>query len=359
LEKILFVAVSQNMADLVTRVTATMELNITIVVSSVKELPHIIEAYPNIGVYISRGGIAQALQKLTNRAVIELTSSIDELLMSIQKVTSTGIKKIAIAAHPSLIGDQEQDFKVADVDVLKRPTGIEGIERLILQLSKQDVRGVIGGKDVCETAKKFGMVIEILESQSSSIKRAVSEAVKIATAQEILRMSENEKAQQIQQHSSNLYDALEHAASAVQELTASSQELAATSQETAGIAKLAYQEVDNTTKILEIIKRVAQQTNLLGLNAAIEAARAGEYGRGFSVVAQEVRKLADESNKSLQHINDMLNKFRNLVEQVSKNVEQSNVITQEQANANQEIAQEIESLREVASKLIDMLERNV
>lgn len=359
MEKIVFVAVSKGMADLAAQVTAAMGLNITIVVSGVKDVPNVIATYPDVGVYISRGGTAHALQKLTDRAVIEVTSSIDELLELIQKFASAGINKIAVASHPTLIGDQANDFKIADVDILKRPTSNEGIEELVQQFSKQGVKGVIGGKDVCETANKFGMMVEILESGPSSIKKAVSEAVKIATVQESQRLRENEKLQEVQQHSSKLYDALEHAAAAVEELTASSQELAATSQETAGIAKMAYQEVDNTTEILEIIKRVAQQTNLLGLNAAIEAARAGEYGRGFSVVAQEVRKLADESNKSLQNINDMLNKFRNLVEQVSKNVEQSNVITQEQAKANQEIAQELESLREVAHKLIDMVERKV
>lgn len=347
------------MGDLAVQVTAAMGVNITIVVSGVKEITNVIEDYPDIGVYISRGGTAHALQKLTDRAVIEVTSSIDELLELIQKFTSAGIKKIAVSSHSSLIGDQVNDFKIADVDILKRPTSNEGIEELVLQFSEQGVKGVIGGKDVCETAKKFGMMVEILESGPSSIKKAVSEAIKIATVQENQRLHENENLQEVQQYSAKLYAALEHAASAVEELTASSQELASTSQETAEIAKMAYQEVDNTTEILEIIKRVAQQTNLLGLNAAIEAARAGEYGRGFSVVAQEVRKLADESNKSSQHINDMLNKYRNLVKQVSKNVEQSNVITQEQANANQEIAQELERLREVAYKLINMVERKV
>lgn len=179
----------------------------------------------------------------------------------------------------------------------------------------------------------------------------------MATAQAHLRRRENEKLQQIQQYSSKLYAALEQSASAVEELTASAQELAASSQETAEIAKTASREVDNTTEILEIIRRVAQQTNLLGLNAAIEAARAGEYGRGFSVVAEEVRKLADESNNSARNIADMLKKFRNSVERVSGNVQQSNLIVQEQAKANQEIAQRLEGLREIGHLLIEMAER--
>lgn len=148
-----------------------------------------------------------------------------------------------------------------------------------------------------------------------------------------------------------LNKSIEVAASAIQEVAASSQEVAAISQTVADAVVEGQSQVKQTTGILEFIRRVAVQTNLLGLNAAIEAARAGEHGRGFSVVADEVRKLAVDSNRSTDEINEILTQLQEIIDKISEGVSQNNVIVHEQANATQDITTIVESVQQVGFEL--------
>ncbi|MDR3590818.1 MAG: methyl-accepting chemotaxis protein [Negativicutes bacterium] len=182
----------------------------------------------------------------------------------------------------------------------------------------------------------------------------VEPIVKIASGLVIAELREQEKAQAIKQQVREMYQALEQAAAATQQLSASSQQLEASSRETSDVATGAAAELANTTEMLNLIKRVAKQTNLLGLNAAIEAARAGEHGRGFSVVAEEVRKLADESTQSVETINTFLKNFHASIQQVQGGVEQSHLIIQEQAKSTQNITRMVEGLRQVGQNLLNL-----
>lgn len=104
----------------------------------------------------------------------------------------------------------------------------------------------------------------------------------------------------------------------LQEAYGGIQELASLSQILKSSLAISAEKFAETRKILALVKEIADSTNMLGLIAAIEAAHAGEYGRGFGVVAKEIRRLAGESNKSVKFIGNLLEELKKHLEEVSE-----------------------------------------
>lgn len=147
---------------------------------------------------------------------------------------------------------------------------------------------------------------------------------------------QNEK--QLKAISDDILQSLDEANHRVGVITRSSESLTTISDKLLAQSHTAMEEVKQTDEVLTFIKRVANQTNLLGLNAAIEAARAGDKGRGFSVVADEIRKLSAETVSSTEKIRQTLTNVRKSVNEITASIQEVVAIGRNQASSTDDIS---------------------
>ncbi len=175
--------------------------------------------------------------------------------------------------------------------------------------------------------------------------------VRVASRLVILWIQNYENLENQKKAVDHVYGQLQNMAATIEELAASSETFAVTSQDASTEVVNAEKEINEVTLVLKLIKDISSQSNLIGLNAAIEAARAGEAGRGFSIVANEIRKLATNSEKSVKDIHAILVKiktvFDKILEQVKTNESQAN----EQSKAIQELAASVEQVEQMMEQL--------
>ena len=136
-------------------------------------------------------------------------------------------------------------------------------------------------------------------------------------------------------------------------LAAHSEELAATSNEIHEYSSHATKNVETINEVISFIKNIATQTNLLGLNAAIEAARAGQHGKGFSIVANEVRKLSLDSAKATENIANVIEQIKQSL--ISMNEGLANI--KSAANSQAEFTEDYASLVEKVSQITGQIEQ--
>ncbi len=139
----------------------------------------------------------------------------------------------------------------------------------------------------------------------------------------------------------------------------SMQTTAAAEQEMAQKVQRLSEEASQVTSVLGLISEIADQTNLLALNAAIEAARAGEQGRGFAVVADEVRNLAAKTQSSLKEINESINAIVGAINETSNQINENADKIAAIANSSTETGSQMSAIAEKMSGLSESNRQNV
>lgn len=246
----------------------------------------------SIGVaYVSQNVLLKRINILTHR-IREITSGGGDLT-----------KKIRVE-HKDELGDLGEAFN-GFLDSLK--SMVDDIRHEIEELNTTS-------KNLSNTATEATQVVAMQSESSDLIVTAVHE------------MSQATKdvsniAQTTADQNSGAMETVEQGVSVIGQSVEHIQELYNSIESAAGSAKNLAEQSTDISNVLDVIRGIAEQTNLLALNAAIEAARAGEQGRGFAVVADEVRALASKTQESTESIQNMIQMVQQGVDSVVNQIE--------------------------------------
>ena len=222
-------------------------------------------------------------------------------------------------------GDLSHDIQTSRQDELGQ------LQHSIGQMTL-NLRGLISG--IGDSAQQIASAAEQLSAVTEQTRAGVDgqkqETEQVATAMNEMLATSQEVARHAEQASLAAAEADQQAgqgdqvvAEAITQIEQLAQEMLRSSQAMQGL----QQESRKIGSVLEVIKSVSEQTNLLALNAAIEAARAGEAGRGFAVVADEVRSLAQRTQQSAEEIEELISGLHRGTQQVADIMDSSRSLT--------------------------------
>ena len=249
-------------------------------------------------------------------------------------------------------GDLTQSLETTRRDEMGQLQG--AIQRMTLGL-RQLIGGITDG--VTQIASAAEELSAVTEQTSAGVNSQKVETDQVATAM-------HEMAATVQEVARNAEEASEAAVAAdqqaregdkvVNEAIAQIEMLAIEVGHSTQAMEHLKRESDKIGSVLDVIKSVAQQTNLLALNAAIEAARAGEAGRGFAVVADEVRSLAQRTQKSTEEIETLIAGLQSGTQQVSSSMDSSQVLTDSSVELTRRAGESLSNITRTVSTIQGM-----
>ncbi|WP_459481334.1 methyl-accepting chemotaxis protein [Clostridium saccharoperbutylacetonicum] len=161
----------------------------------------------------------------------------------------------------------------------------------------------------------------------------------------------------IDAHAEAFVSSFNEISNVVENVASGIQDVAKSSNDILNEINKTNEDMKKTNEIIDFVRNISKQTNLLGLNAAIESARAGEMGKGFSVVSNEIRNLSSSTSQSINEITTVLNNLRLSVESITGKVYENNQLFEMQAANIEEINSSIAELNNTAKLIKEIAER--
>lgn len=246
-------------------------------------------------------------------------------------------------------GDLSQDLVVDRRDEMGQLQG--SIKRMTVSL-RQLISGIRDG--VTQIASAAEELSAVTEQTSAGVNSQKVETDQVATAMHEMTATVQEVARNAEEASEAAVAADQQAREGdrvVNEAIRQIERLAAEVGNSTEAMNELQRESDKIGSVLDVIKSVAQQTNLLALNAAIEAARAGEAGRGFAVVADEVRSLAQRTQKSTEEIEQLIAGLQSGTQQVATIMGNSRELTDSSVELTRRAGGSLENITKTVSAI--------